>query len=549
MKRWNGWGDETVEYPLPGSAAKYLNSIVGSGAHIEDCTLDQALKTIPKSRLPASHYFTTEPEDRLRHARGQSLPDWIALHSNRIGCYPDGVAYPTRTEEVQEILSFAQKNRVRVIPYGGGSSVVGHINPLTGEPPVLTVDLSRLNRVLEVDPTSQTAVCEAGILGPELESQLNQQGFTFGHFPQSFEYSSLGGWIATRSCGQQSYHYGRIEDHFLGGHLETFSGHLDLPVFPASAAGPDLKHLVLGSEGRMGILTQATVRVFALPESETFRAIFFPDWESGVSAVREISQSDVRVSMLRLSDPIETETTLVLSGKDILVGWARRGLGWIGIGKERCLLVYGVTGSRPKAARAAHQVVSISTRHHGFPVDFFIGNMWRKSRFLTPYLRNTLWEYGYALDTLETAMPWKNVGSAACTIRDALREGLANQGEQVLAFVHLSHIYQTGASFYVTYLFRRCKDPEACLERWWTLKDLASRLILEMGGTISHQHGVGQDHAQYLPSEKGTLGIRLIQSAFDVFDPDGLLNPGKLVCSPSREVHHELIGQSPGILG
>ena len=529
MRRWNGWGDEATLYPLPPSAADYLEQCVGAGQQIPDVSLKRALESVPPARLPSETGIETGAQDRLFHARGQSLPDWVALRQGRVDSYPDGVAYPGSLEEIRRLLDFVRENGVRLIPYGGGTSVVGHINPLCNPDPVLTVDLSRLNQLIQLDETSHLATFGVGANGPQIEASLNPLGYTLGHFPQSFELSTLGGWIATRSCGQQSYYYGRIGDLFAGGHLETLAGSLDLPCLPASAAGPDLRQFILGSEGRLGILTQATVRVRPLPETEAFYGVFFKDWESGMQAVRQIAQERVALSMLRLSDEEETRTTLALSGKDQWVRWAQRGLGWLGYGPHPCLLVFGVTGQRGPARQAYRWAISIVRAHHGLPTGGAVGNLWRKSRFLTPYLRNTLWEQGYALDTLETAIPWKEVNALAVVVKRAILTGLDDFEEHVLVFAHLSHVYEDGASLYVTYLFRRSPDPDETLERWRRLKRLASQVIVDHRGTISHQHGVGYDHAPYLPAEKGAAGMQLLEAACQALDPRGLLNPGKLL--------------------
>ena len=346
MRRWNGWGDEATTYHLPESAVKYVASIVGPGRTLPDATFERVLASVPPSSLRPHTHLTTEAADRLLHARGQSLPDWVALRSGRIEAFPDGVAYPTSDDDVRVLFDYARKTGAKLIPYGGGTSVVGHINPRPIDAPTLTVDLSMLNRLIDFDETSRLATFEAGVNGPELEAQLKACGYTLGHFPQSWELSTLGGWIVTRSSGQQSYHYGRIEDLFAGGHVETPQGALDLWPLPASAAGPDLRQLILGSEGRFGIVTRAIVRVQKLPEIEAFYGIFFHDWASGAHAVREITQAGVPVSMLRLSNAIETDTTLRLAGKDQLIGLAKRGLTALKYGDERSLLVLGVTGDK-----------------------------------------------------------------------------------------------------------------------------------------------------------------------------------------------------------
>jgi alkyldihydroxyacetonephosphate synthase len=529
MKLWNGWGTVNTPYPLPPAAAAYLAEQVGPGTPPKDANLEEVLASVPPTRLPAHPLVKTDPETRLRHARGQSLADWIALRSGQIGAFPDGVAFPTNDQQVQDLLAYARQTGARVIPYGGGTSVVGHINVIPDNSLVLTIAMSEFNRLVELDRTSNLATVEAGVTGPQLEEQLNAQGYTLGHFPQSFEYSTLGGWVASRSVGTQCYYYGRIEDLFAGGHLESPNGPMEIPPMPASAAGPDLRHLVLGSEGRMGIITRATVRVSQLPEHEKFQAVFFPTWLDGVNALREISQARIPVSMLRLSNPQETETTLQLSGKSSLVNLAHTGLNLIGIGETRCLMIYGLTGKSSVIHSASHEVGRIAHKYHGFPVNMVIGKMWHKTRFTTPYLRNTLWEHGYALDTLETCLTWSHIEPAMTEIQNAIRRGLEDVNERVLVFAHLSHMYNDGASMYITYLYRQASDPAETMRRWQVMKTAASQTIVQYGGTISHQHGIGLDHAPYLAAEKGELGMKVLPECFKTFDPDGLMNPGKLL--------------------
>lgn len=529
MRRWNGWGDASIEYPLPDTASGYLKQQIGPGRVMPDVSLEAALAGVPESRLSGHRFIMTESEVRLRHARGQSLPDWLELRSGRIHTFPDGVAYPACDEDVRNLLEYARAEQIKVIPYGGGTSVVGHINPPDDGEPCLCMDLSKMNSLLDLDEVSRLATFQAGVNGPDLEAQLNRLGYTLGHFPQSFEQSTLGGWIATRSSGQQSYHYGRIEDLFAGGHVETPIGHLDLPPLPASAAGPDLKQMILGSEGRLGVVTSATVRASPLPKEENFYGIFFPEWEAGVTAVRLIAQAGTAVSMMRLSDPLETQTTLILSGKDDLVRWADRGLRLAGYRSQRCLLILGITGESKAAACARRQALAITRQYGGLFTGDMIGKMWKKSRFYTPYLRNSLWERGYAIDTLETALPWSRLDAARKAILNTLHTATSTSGERVLAFSHLSHVYKDGVSAYFTYLFRLGTDPVETLERWQRLKALASEDILGNGGTISHQHGVGRDHAPYLAVEKGMVGMEALESMIKTVDPQAILNPGKLI--------------------
>ncbi len=281
MKRWQGWGNIKTHYPLSDSARAYLKNILGPLPTIQAADLESTLSRVPESDLTQQDLIDTTAETRLRHARGQSLPDWLALSYNRVPIFPDGVAFPEQSSHISELLKFAREKGAEVIPYGGGTSVVGHINPLHKDRPTLTISLERLNKLINFDEESHLAEFGAGITGPDLEASLEKFGFTLGHFPQSFEYSTLGGWIASRSSGQQSYYYGRIEELFAGGEVHTPRGILELPTYPDSAAGPDLRDWVLGSEGRFGIISKAQVRVRPRPQQVVFYGVFFPTWDSG----------------------------------------------------------------------------------------------------------------------------------------------------------------------------------------------------------------------------------------------------------------------------
>ncbi len=528
MRRWNGWGDDTLDYPLTDAALAFLAERIGTSAPTQDVSLEQSVSAVAHSRLEGGAGLDTTAEARLRHARGQSFPDWLALRCGRVGPVPDAVAYPESHDEVATVMAMARQKGAMVIPYGGGTSVVGHLNVPAGDRPVLSLDLGRLNRLMTLDPVSRLARFGAGVAGPDLEAQLRAQGYVLGHFPQSFEYSTLGGWVVTRSSGQQSLKYGRIENLFAGGRLYSPAGTLEIPTIPASSAGPDLREWVMGSEGRMGVLTEALVRVTPMPEHEGFHAVFFPSWQQGCDAVRELAQAKLPLSMLRLSNAIETETQLALAGHPSLIGWLQRYLGWRGVAEGQCMLLIGVTGDKRLYRYAKAGALSITARHRGVHVGRFIGKGWKKNRFRGPYLRNTLWSAGYAADTIETAVDWPRVTGLMQAIEKTAREAFADSNERVHAFTHLSHVYPQGSSIYSTFVFRACPDPDEMMERWRRLKTRVSEQIAAQGGTISHQHGVGVDHASYLVSEKGALGLDAIRAVAKHFDPDGMMNPGKL---------------------
>jgi alkyldihydroxyacetonephosphate synthase len=529
MKRWNGWGDDTIDYPLPPSIAHYLAELVGPGEKPKDISLEKLIGALPSSRLPLHPMISNDPTNRIRYSHGQSLPDWIAVRSGCIAAFPDGIASPGTNEDVRELISYAKDIGAKIIPYGGGTSVLGHINPLPGDSPVIAADMSHMNHMIHLDERSCLATFGAGIIGPDLEALLQTRGFTLGHFPQSFEFSTLGGWVATRSSGQQSLGYGKIEKLFAGGRLEAPAGTLTLPPFPASAAGPDLREVVLGSEGRLGILTEICVRVSPLPEEEVFLAVFLPTFEQGEESVRQIVQARLPLSMIRLSTAVETQTTLALAGHETLIGALEKYLALRGAKDKKCMLLFGFSGRKALTTIARKEALGITGKNGGVYVGKTFGKQWHKNRFRTPYLRNTLWEMGYAIDTLETATSWSNLPTMLAAIEKALKNGLEDIGERIHVFSHLSHLYPYGSSIYTTYLFRIASDHDETLRRWKVLKAAASEAIISNGGTISHHHGIGIDHKVYLSVEKGSLGMATINDLCRRFDPKGIMNPGKLI--------------------
>jgi len=527
MRRWNGWGSESNNYPLPKHGAKFLQNLIGHGKVLVDASLQEVIAKVPKSRLPDHPLISTDKELRVRHARGQSLPDWLAMRSGEFKIFPDGVALPNSSAEVAELLRWAELNNVVVIPYGGGTSVAGHITPPVSERPVLTISLRNMNTLLHVDQESQLATFGAGVNGPELEQQLTELGYCLGHFPQSWELSTLGGWVASRSSGQQSLRYGRIEQMFAGGRVETPKGTLTIPTFPASSAGPDLREIILGSEGRFGILTEVTVRVTPLPEKEEFHVAFLPSWEEGIRLVRSIAQAKLPLSMVRLSNAVETHTQLQLAGKPMLVAVLEKWLSLRGLNQNKCMLTFGVTGTKSACAFQLKEAHKLIKQFKGVRTGTALGKRWQESRFRSPYFRHGLWELGYAVDTFETASDWSKVAPLAQNMEVAITNAAA--GVPVHVFTHLSHVYGQGSSIYTTYVYP-CDDTyEGTLNHWQRFKTAASDAVINGGGTISHQHGVGRDHAPWLVAEKGDLAIDTLAHLAEHFDPKQQLNTGCLI--------------------
>jgi alkyldihydroxyacetonephosphate synthase len=541
MKRWNGWGDEknNLDFELSTTSQSYIENILGKSTALPEITLNEAIAKVPTSKAPYHKLINTDAEVRLRHCRGQSIPDWIAIHSGQFEAFPDGVALPNSTREVQELLQFAKQENLILIPYGGGTSVCGHINPLASRRPIITVAMSNMNQLIDFDEKSQIATFGAGTLGPDVEKQLSAHGYTLGHFPQSWELSTIGGWVASRSSGQQSLRYGRIEKMFAGGNIETLQGSLDIPTFPASSAGPDVREMILGSEGRMGIITEVKMRVTKIAEEENFYVAFFPNWEIGMEATREIVQSGTQLSMMRLSNEVETASHLKLSGHDRGVKYLEKYLTLRGISStrnEKTMFTFGITGTKIQCQSALKMTKQFLRKHKGIYMGTGLGKHWEHSRFRSPYLRQGFWDAGIVVDTMETCLDWSLVPAAVKCMESDIANALksdsntsADTDEHIHVFTHLSHFYGQGCSVYTTFLFRMDQDYEKTLQRWMKLKAAGAEAIVKHGGTISHQHGVGKDHAPYLASEKGKLGIKAITKLCNVFDPEQQMNPGTLV--------------------
>ena len=533
--RWNGWGNVNINKKVSSHGAKLIKSHIGKTKKLNSVSLAQVLKTVPKSRLPAAmtklDTVSIDNEVRLRHARGQSFPDWIAMHGGDFEVFPDGVAHPQSTADVETLLELAHEHDLIVIPFGGGTSVVGHINPQKGSRPVLTIAMSKMDQLIDLDNESQIATFGAGTQGPAVEAQLDEHGYRLGHYPQSWELSTLGGWIAARSSGQQSLGYGRIEQMFAGGTLVTPKGVITIADIPASSAGPDLREMMMGTEGRAGIFTEVKMRVQPQPEEEVFKVVFLPNWEAGKEVLRQAVQKNIRLSMLRLSNAVETDAHLHLGTTPSQFLAISTYLKARGLSSEKVMLTYGVSGDKAQNKLALTQFKKLLKQQGSVTgkLTDVMGSIWAHGRFKFPYLRGTLWEKGIMVDTFETATNWNNIDAQMQQMQQAVQTALSDEGEAVMAFTHISHVYKQGASLYTTYFFRAAKDHASTLSRWQKIKHAASLSLANGKSTISHQHGVGRDHAPYLAAEKGQLGIQVTSDMLKSLDPEQRMNPGVLI--------------------
>lgn len=547
--RWNGWGWNEAGFDLGGREDAVWSWIRESLA-LE--TLDARPATPLESielRAPAleasvlaelsgivgSEQLKTDAYERAFHARGRSYADLLYLRAGDLAVVPDAVVYPRSGEEVLAVVELAGEHGLAVVPYGGGSSVVGGVSASggPGHTGVVTVDTTLMDRVLEVDDVSMTATIEAGIYGPKLERDLGTRGCTLGHFPQSFEFSTLGGWIAARGAGQQSIRYGKAEDWLVSARLATPSGVWQTEAFPASAAGPDLNDLVAGCEGSLGIITEATVRVHARPEAKDYRGYLFRDFGQGAEAMREVVQHGLPIAMMRLSDAVETEFFSTFSRLRHPAGRvervAERALGVAGWGEGRCMMLVGVEGEAKNVEAAGARTASIVRSRGGFPLGRKPGDSWYRNRFAMPYLRDPLLERGIGVDTLETSTRWSNVLRLHRRVTEAITAALREHAVgSPMVMCHISHCYEDGASLYFTFVFPQAA-PGSELLQWQAVKQAASDAIASGGGTISHHHGVGTDHAPWFAREKGEIGMSVLRAVKQQVDPKGTLNPGKLL--------------------
>jgi alkyldihydroxyacetonephosphate synthase len=486
-----------------------------------------------------------DPLDRLAHSRGQGLTDLLRLRTGTVPALPDAVVRPADDRELERLLRTASRESLRIIPWGGGTSVTGGVNLSPGDAPVLTVDLEHLAGLETFDAVSGLATFGAGTAGPAIEAALAARrdgagrGFTLGHFPQSWELSTLGGWAATRASGQESLAYGSIQEMVAGLELVAPAGRLRLPALPASAAGPDLRQLVLGSEGRLGIITRATVRVRRRPEALRVVGTLMPTWEDGLEASRTLLQEGIPLQLLRLSDGPETEVALAvgLAGRS----WARPLLGaWLrlrGVRAPRgmgCLMLLGAVGPLPRIDEVLERAGAVLRRHGGVSLGTAPGRTWLRDRFRHPYLRDALLDRGLATDTLETAAPWSRLPALARSVRRAVETALEAEDEKVAVLCHVSHPYRDGSSLYFTLFFRSAADPEATVERWARVKRAATEAIVAGGGTLSHHHGIGAWHAPWYAREAGEKGVELVARAAGALDPAGVLDPGVLLDPTDR---------------
>jgi alkyldihydroxyacetonephosphate synthase len=549
--RWWGWGTLDKTYPLENRPAfwPFVQRELGLTGQESFPVPDAASIALRPPRLTLGELATLEQivgvegvsiehEARLTHALGKSYRDLVRLRLGQVPNPPDAVVWPqdgASEEQVASILQWAAEQRIAVVPFGGGSSVTGGVETLErpGQRGVLSLDLARMNRLLALDLVSRTATVQAGILGPDLERALNAQGFMLGHFPQSFEFSALGGWIATRSAGQSSTGYGKIEDMVVSLRVVTPAGIVETRVVPASAAGPELKALLIGSEGVFGVITQAVLKIHPLPMARDYRGLLFRSFSDGLAAIREVLQSGLAPAVVRLSDNDETRSSLALRepptgrGERLKETLGLRLLARRGHSLETgCLLILGCEGAEEVVRETGRAARAICQAHGAFDLGHGAGRSWLQERFALPYLRDVLLDRGVMTDTLETATTWDKLETLYSSLKAAIASAIETSGVQPWVMAHVSHCYPQGASLYFTFLAKQTPGRE--IEQWLAIKKAATDCIMQNGGTLSHHHGVGYEHAPWLEAEDTAPGVAALRAVKRSLDPPGIMNPGKL---------------------
>jgi len=534
--RWWGWGVDADAPGLPASTGELLAAAFGVSADAPPPPSLDAVALAPpridgslRARLEQAVGPDSVRDDRLArvsHCFGRSYPDLVRLRAGELAKAPDVVVYPCSHDEVRAVLGACADAGVEVVPFGGGTSVVGGVEP--SAPGAVSLDLARMASLIDVDPVSLSARLGPGMTGPTAEAALAEHGLTLGHFPQSWEYATIGGFAATRSAGQASTGYGRFDKLVLGLRVATPAADLTVQPFPGTAAGPSLREVLVGSEGVLGVITEVTVKVRPAPAARVYEGWSFRSWEEGVAAFRELEQSHAAPEIARLSDQDETRLTMAMSGsggigRSLMKRWMR-----LRRHDDGCLAIFGFEGEADEVAERRARALAIARAGGGMRLGARVGEAWRHGRYRAgPYLRDELIARGIMAETLETATSWSNLDRLYRAVRTALKDSLEARGTPPVVMCHVSHLYPSGASLYYTWIAKQEQGAE--IEQWRAAKAAACDAIVAAGGTITHHHAIGRDHVPWMEREIGAGGVAMLRALKAELDPRGVMNPGKLL--------------------
>src|SRR3954452_25209841 len=539
--KWWGWGDEGVSFthedkPALGPFLERHLDIDVSRAVSQPAAFDRL--DIPEPSLAPGLAaavvgdVSTDPLDRVVHARGKSLRDLVRHRRGEPGRLPDVVVRPADEDEVAAVMRAALDADAVLIAFGGGTSISGSLEaPAHEQRTVISLDVSRLRRVLAVDAPSGLARVQAGAFGPDIERQLNAQGWTLGHFPDSFTHSTLGGWIATRSSGMQSDRYGDIADLTRAVRVVTPAGMLVTRPVPHASTGPSVREMVLGSEGRLGVITEATVHVRRVPERRVILGYLFPTSAEALIAMRDIAAREAEPSVTCVSDPYETRFSFA-TRKDPtpldkvksagLATYLKRRRGFDV--EEMCLSFIGYEGTERHVARQRRFVGRIVARHGGLCIGAGPGALYDQKKFDTPYIRDFLLDRGAIADVSETSAPWSALRPLYDAVTKAARDAFDELRVKGYIMCHLSHSYHGGACLYFTFALKPRDDAEP-LDQYTRVKSAIQQAFIDNGATLSHHHAVGTEHAEWLEDDISAPGVAMPRSLFDGFDPGQNFNP------------------------
>jgi alkyldihydroxyacetonephosphate synthase len=527
-KHW-GWGfeDQQPSREQAEGIAKAVTDRLGFEVDEVEEPVSLDAVELPESRLAPpkelAEMFSAERYDRVTHALGKAYRDVVRGFRGEFANPPDLVAYPESPEDVDAALAWCADEGAAAIPFGGGTSVVGGVEPRMREeyPAVVTIDLRRMDRALEVDPISKAARIQAGATGPRLEEQLREHGLTLRHFPQSFEYATLGGWIATRAGGHFATLYTHIDDLVESIRAVTLDGDWQSRRLPGSGAGPSPDRMLIGSEGILAVITEAWVRVRERPSFKLSVGVAFDEFIAGTEAVREIAQSGLNPSNCRLLDAIESDTTSAgPPGKALLV-----------LGFESAH--HPVDGPMTIALDAARghggqpgEIKGGGERSSADPV-----NAWRNAFLQAPYLRDSLVACGVLSDTFETAITWDRFPDFHAEVMETAQRAVAEaspsgRGEPRIS-CRFTHVYPDGPAPYYSVLAPARRRDEAA--QWDEIKAAVSDAVIDAGGTITHHHAVGRDHRPWYDRQRPDPFADALRAAKHELDPKGVLNPGVLI--------------------
>jgi alkyldihydroxyacetonephosphate synthase len=548
--KWWGWGDEEVGFdsrahpglwPFAKAVLDVGNDEVDAQhVPLEAMRLHDAIRhdgfLADLRRWMRADQICDSPRERVIHAYGKGFRDLFRMRRGMAEGAPDLVLYPENERDVLMTLRSAARHDIVVIPFGGGSNIAGCLERSEARRMAVSLDMRRMRRVLEVDTESFTARIEAGAFGPDLEEQLNGYGLTLGHFPDSFLHSTLGGWIATRSAGMQSDKYGKIEDMIIALRMVTPVGVLATRTVPKSSNGIDVNHLCIGSEGTLGVITEAIMRVHPRPESRRTHGYLFPEFEAGIEAMHECVRKECVPSMLRLSDPDKTALSLAFKPPSSRLSQAATKImkGYLkakGFDSRACLMLTTFEGSKAGAVRQHSQVNEIYRHFGAVDLGSGSGKSFESTKYDFPHIRDFLLDRAITSDVSETSTVWSNLVPLYRTTTTALRAAILESGVKPWVGCHISHSYRCGASLYLTFACRQQDGHE--MQQYLHAKRVVQQSFIDHGAALSHHHAVGTEHLPWLTDDISPVGVMAVAAIKGGLDPDNIMNPGRLLPSPA----------------